>query len=1495
MNRFPDQLAFCDFDALGRIVDSFLERYRSGERPSLTDLIDRHPEFADPLRELFPALVELEGIGRKIAGVTCMCSCIDKPIADATVPLGVDSAHCTVRFTDLPERLGEYRILRRIGVGGMGIVYEAEHESLKNRVALKVMHPRFRTDRNHLDRFYVEARSAAGLHHTNIVGVFDYGDENGVPYYAMQFIDGLPLDKVIADLRRIRAATPLENSCNEKTFASRIEKPLTQSIVAGLHTGRFESFRDRTNALDLDRTYSYQSLNISIPIEDRAELDRDEAAPVDERSQPFETSWSESASFASSSFCGSTEGRYYREAARLCARVADALDHAHRRGVLHRDIKPSNLLLDAMGNVWVTDFGLAKIAEDEDLSNSHDLVGTLRFMAPERFEGVSNPGVDIYALGATLYELITLKPAFDENDHARLIERILHDPPTPPRRIDRRIPRDLETIVLKSLAKDPDARFANAKEFADELRRFVEGRPIRSRPVSLIERLWRWCKREPWLACANFAAALLTTLLAIGATTAAFVYKKQAELLGVERIKTNQALIDSYIGEASASRYSGRPGRRFDTLKAVSEARRLLKEMNSNAPSKRCAKLRDLACAALSLPDIRIDRTYYEPIDYQTSSDIDPDWSRYALTDRSGNCVVLRAADGAEVCRIPNQGAASVCAPLFAPDGRSLALRYEDGRLALLRFDSDKPRLVAELPAGSACVHSVDFRGDGGALIFASFDHIPTLLDVESGRKRELSDDRKPIDRAAFHPDGRRIAVAFNQYNKHYINIRSLETPDPIASFEPPANVHHMRWSPDGVRFAAACDNSRIYIYRIDYPRSKPLVLEGLNNHGLIVGFNHRGDLLASNGWEGVLRLWDPRTGRRLLTQLGGGSPRFSRDDRRFGFGRSGNALRDYEVESARELTIIPGDPDPSRDHYQLAFAPDGRILAARAKYGLKLIDFKARETLAEIAPLGWSSEAFDSNGSLFTFGSYGLLRFDTRRDQNLYRLGPPRMISRLGADGGDVAASRDGRVIVGTFFNQGAFAFLSDRPDEPVSLGPQKDVRGVAVSPDGRWAATVSHIGINPAVYVWATATGKRVAVLNTPGGSSTRFSPDGRRLVTSSNGCKLWEVGSWRLIREFEPKSGSVDFDPSGSTLAVCVGTQVCLYDPNTGIRAATLESPTSGITHNVAFSPDGSRLAVNDTQSHDILIWDLTRIRRELDELGLNWRTSAENANGASNLDRSIPPDQRSTDRSTRSVPPIPIRLEIDGTEASDILRLKSLRRMKDDRRTVYRFFHSRLNSSDEYHRRARDWARLGQWNAARIDAEAAARDRPEDPRGIALAAICAYQSGDDQFAVSWMRRAAAIDPDDPYSLNTFAWYLLNSKRSSRDDFKAALAAARKAVALAPRERMIRNTLALALARLGRYEEAVGAIGQPESFDLWDRLVLAPCYHRMGQTLSARESLDRAIRAIETDPKMTPRDRDDAKALVAEAEKILASPRYRAVDVEIKTYRIDAVPIK
>jgi serine/threonine protein kinase/predicted Zn-dependent protease len=400
---------------IDELAEEFLVRLRSGDRPALSEYTRRHPELADEIREIFPALVMME----------------EARPANGFARLGNGLVDAQGRQL---ERLNDYRIIREIGHGGMGVVYEAEQEAIGRRVALKVLPIRAGTDPKCLLRFRREARSAGRLHHTNIVPVFDVGHHDSVHYYSMQFIQGRSLDEVIGDLRRPN----------------------------GNGNGSLSHVEQSSHAVDRS----------SIP-------------------RPFSE-------------------QHHHCVARIGLQVASALDHAHSQNVLHRDIKPSNLLLDDQGTIWVTDFGLAK-ADGDDLTKSGDIVGTLRYMAPERFDGISTPRSDIYSLGLTLYELLTLRPAFDETDRAQLIQRLRQVDPPLPRVFDPGVPRDLETILLTAISKEPARRYMSAAELAEDLRRFLADLPIHARRTSRSERVYRMCRRNPVLA--GLVAALALTLL----------------------------------------------------------------------------------------------------------------------------------------------------------------------------------------------------------------------------------------------------------------------------------------------------------------------------------------------------------------------------------------------------------------------------------------------------------------------------------------------------------------------------------------------------------------------------------------------------------------------------------------------------------------------------------------------------------------------------------------------------------------------------------------------------------------------------------------------------------------------------------------------------------------------------------------------------------------------------------------------------------------------
>jgi serine/threonine protein kinase/Flp pilus assembly protein TadD len=454
-----------DHNPLERLAAEWRERLRRGERPELAEYTAQHPELADQVRELFEAVVLLEDLkpgAGDLTGSFGPAALLDKPFP-------------------CPERLGDYRILREIGRGGMGVVYEAEQESLSRRVALKVLPAQALADPQQQKRFQREAKAVARLHHSNIVPVFGVGEHDGTSYYVMQYIQGLGLDLVLAELKRLRSGQQAPSTPAEGPQEG------AAAVARSLVTGRFPMPGPGPDATS------------------------DVSAPPTEK-VPSEVNLEQTKPPSSVTLSNSQGRSYWHSVARIGIQVADALEYASSQGILHRDIKPSNLLLDTQGQVWVTDFGLAKVTvEADNLTHTGEIVGTLRYLPPERFQGRSDIRGDICSLGLTLYELLTLRPAFGEEDRFKLVQQVMHQDPLPPRQIDRSIPRDLETIVLKAIARDPEQRYQRPADLAEDLRRFVEDRPIRARRAPLRERLWRWCRRNP--AVAGLGAALVVVFL----------------------------------------------------------------------------------------------------------------------------------------------------------------------------------------------------------------------------------------------------------------------------------------------------------------------------------------------------------------------------------------------------------------------------------------------------------------------------------------------------------------------------------------------------------------------------------------------------------------------------------------------------------------------------------------------------------------------------------------------------------------------------------------------------------------------------------------------------------------------------------------------------------------------------------------------------------------------------------------------------------------------
>jgi serine/threonine protein kinase len=503
----PGSGSDCERDPIEEMAESFLERFRRGERPSIEEYAAKYPELADEIRELLPALVQLE---RDMS-------------VDGAVTGSLQAGPRAATLRGAPRQLGDYTILREVGRGGMGVVYEAVQQSLGRHVALKVLPWPAVGASSQLNRFQLEARSAAKLHHTNIVPVFGVGESEGVHYYAMQFIHGQGLEVIIDELRRLRdgGTDPAGAAGGSATIAGTVARELLGGPPIPVATA------------DGARTLAEAGVTGT-------------PQPVAGGSRSVDSA---SARTSHSELTGAHDRRYYRQVARLALQVAEGLVYAHAQGVLHRDIKPPNLLVDTQGTVWITDFGLAKAEGSDGPTRTGDIVGTLRYMAPERFEGHSDRRSDVYSLGATLYELMTLRPLFGDVNRAKLLDWIQHEPPVSPRRLDRHIPRDLETIVLKALAKEPAQRYRDAEAMAADLRRFIDDRPILTRRVSTGEQVWRWCRRNPLVA--GLAATVLVLLVGgaiVGGVAAHYFWN----LARSEKLERDRA--DSLAREASDAR-----------------------------------------------------------------------------------------------------------------------------------------------------------------------------------------------------------------------------------------------------------------------------------------------------------------------------------------------------------------------------------------------------------------------------------------------------------------------------------------------------------------------------------------------------------------------------------------------------------------------------------------------------------------------------------------------------------------------------------------------------------------------------------------------------------------------------------------------------------------------------------------------------------------------------------------------------------------------------
>ncbi len=1161
---------------LDSLAEEFARRYRRGERPSLTEFVERHPEFAEEIRELFPALVMMEK-ARSGDGP-------DRPPG----ALGED-AGCELHG----GRIGDFRIIREVGRGGMGIVFEAIQESLGRHVALKILPASVEKNPRHLLRFQREARAAAKLHHTNIVPVFGVGESDGRHYYAMQFIQGLGLDEVADAVRRIRRNRTRSMSDDPRPKDASVEV-LADALLSGnfpateiqdAASGEFEPLRAR-------------------PLAASSSIDASDS----EIRLPGQSSTKSSADNGSA---------YWDSVARIGIQVSEALQYASNEGVLHRDVKPANLLLDLKGTVWVADFGLAKSDESDALTNPGDILGTLRYMAPERFQGQSDLRSDIYSLGATLYELLTLRPMFDESDRNRLIQRITQEEPTRPRSLDATIPLDLETIVLKAIARDPPDRYPSADAVAADLRHFLEDKPIRARRASHTERVWRWCRRNPVVAGLTGTLTLLLVVIA-SISTAAAIHMRQ--LARNEREATRN--------ETTARIKAEQAG--MEARREAARNRLLLYDADVQLAAQVWESDIGTAWAVVNLLEAHIP-TAEEPDDLRDFA-----WHyQWALVNR--NAVV-----------IPTQ-ARTVFAAVFAPDGHVLVL---DSKRRLRRWNRATRQFMREFQfAGQRIVGAFSLSPDGRMIGLSPGDSVD-LVDTATGDTIRTIKASETLRDVEFSGDcqtlvGLSMDNSLQFWNtstgelRHTVSVGDCATyvamavsyvGDFVLLANQPANgliasynsreshgrtlpgirssIKSVAVSPDGMLLAAGDFNGHVFLWDAAtlQPSGAPLTCGTASVTRLEFSPDNR--QLATGNFDAVVAVWDVTT-RQRLHQLKGHTRAvthldFSADGKLLVSSADDGTVRLWDAalrEPSRSLTK-PGDADYPKQE-SLAFSPDGRWLASGGGGRVQVYEAHTGKRAHAFEGHPAMSVEFSPDSSILAAGGLDsrVKLWDVALDKEICTLEGVPMGPHDRHSAECLAFSPDGRMLA---VGYGSRHWFDEDYDQILKIwdvascreirtlsGHRNSVTGVDFSPDGKWLATAN---LDRTVRLWDVATWKELRELAGPVGfMSVRFSPDGRSLAAASAGpdnkILIWETATGREVYSFVGHANHasvVAFSPDSRTLASAAWDNTTkLWDLRTGRETRTLRGHTAGVTC-VAFSPDGHTLATT-SRDFTIRMWD------------------------------------------------------------------------------------------------------------------------------------------------------------------------------------------------------------------------------------------------------------------------------------------------------------------
>jgi WD40 repeat protein len=889
----------------------------------------------------------------------------------------------------------------------------------------------------------------------------------------------------------------------------------------------------------------------------------------------------------------------FREAAELVAVVADALQYAHEQGVVHLDVKPSNIMIGDDGRPSVMDFGLAKREAGEiTMTVEGQVLGTPAYMAPEQARGeghaVDGRG-DVYSLGVVLYQLLTGELPF-RGTQRMLLHQVLNDEPRSPRSLNERIPRDLETVCLKAMAKEPSRRYQMARDLADDVRCWLKGEAIHASPVGAWERGWRWAKRRP--AAVGLLAVSGVAVVAIGVVVTSLFYN--AQLKGALQ-ETEQA-------------------------KRKAEAATLEAEQNKYF--------------------LRIARAHAGWRDGNLSQ-IEPLLDECPPAQRNWEWHYLKRLYHADILTL--RGHTSwIWRVLFSPDGRRLASVSADRTVRI--WDATTGELIRRLEGG---VRPLAFSPDGKRFA-AGMEGTITVWDLATGKHETFLEEKYWVGSVAFSPDGRRLASGGGGDSLGGLGVvkvwDALRKGDALWTVANHANVFGVAFNPDGTRLAWGDWNGHVSICALTC--DKDAVTGGpvstWKAHGgevRSVAFSPDGFRLASAGGDGVVKLWDPLRSRPVSSSLQGHTSKaeslsFSPDGKRLACSGWDGSVRVWDVETGRELLTLRGHTSAA---VGLSFSPDGTKLASRggtADPTVRIWDaltdpairwtFRGHPNSTLAAAFSPDDERLVSAGTKgqvnvwdMTTGERSLVSMDGQADRvSCFALSADgTWLATGGADGLRIRDTMTGQIVLSLagrpWTNVQSVAFAADGK-RLASAGSDKTVRvldltthkqliecedegdgkvnGLVFSPDGTQIADFCADGT---ARVWHVMTGDLLfEVRHTPAGQaynsleSLAYSSDGKRLATGgqADAVKVWDAGTGQELLALRGDNGGprrVAFNPDGRRIVSgSYDGSVKVWDATTGQELLTLKLPA--LVENVGFSPDGTQLIAASADG-TIRIWD------------------------------------------------------------------------------------------------------------------------------------------------------------------------------------------------------------------------------------------------------------------------------------------------------------------